>query len=384
MKRKQTVVVIVFLAILGFLIGGASWYILSGYAPKYTAQSLIRVLPAIDKDPMSIGMTVVDRDIQYDFRVSTATLVKRQSNLQTLVDRDRIQATKWFKSFGNIRDESTKKAVKDLEKNFGAYAQENGEFIVVSMTCGDKEESALIVNEMADLFLTSQGARKREEIATKLARLEEQRLRVQQDLNAAEDVSDEVRRRWGFADLEDHSYPHPVTSRLIRLEQERDNCALEIKELQADIENLGKQTEGTLSEQVKQERQANLKKAQESLTVLQGRLAELEKMRQEAAVKEKELNTARTQYKQRAGIRDERNRMLNTIKSKIEKLKIMHDDPEISKMQFVGYAAVPLEISSPRLGFYLPGGTILGFIFGMGLALLNRKTKNKKDNQGTT
>jgi capsular exopolysaccharide synthesis family protein len=47
----------------------------------------------------------------------------------------------------------------------------------------------------------------------------------------------------------------------------------------------------------------------------------------------------------------------------------MHDDPETPKVQSVGPAQKPLEVSSPRWEFYFPGGTILGFISGIGLAL---------------
>ena len=164
MNRKKIILLIIFLTILGSIVGGVAWYLLRQYAPKYTAQTYIKVLPYAEKDPMTIGTPQIDKDVQYSFRVSMATLIKQQSTLQKLINRDRIQETKWFRGFGEIRDESIRKAIKDLEKNFGAYAQKDGEFVVVSMTCGDKEESVLIVNEMVDLFIASQGSTKREEI----------------------------------------------------------------------------------------------------------------------------------------------------------------------------------------------------------------------------
>ena len=57
------------------------------------------------------------------------------------------------------------------------------------MTCRNKEESALIVNEMATLFVSRQGGTKRKEVAEKLVRLEEQQGRVQRDLDLAEQRS---------------------------------------------------------------------------------------------------------------------------------------------------------------------------------------------------
>ncbi len=44
-----------------------------------------------------------------------------------------------------------------LDRNFGAFAQRDSDFIEISMTCRSDKESALIVNEMLDLFLASQG-----------------------------------------------------------------------------------------------------------------------------------------------------------------------------------------------------------------------------------
>jgi capsular exopolysaccharide synthesis family protein len=75
--------------------------------------------------------------------------------------------------------------------------------------------------------------------------------------------------------------------------------------------------------------------------------------------------------------------MLNEIKEQLEKLKIMHGDPETPKVQFVGYAPVPLEVSSPKMKVYFPGGTVLGFMLGIGLAflieLLNDLVRTPKD-----
>jgi len=122
-----------------------------------------------------------------------------------------------------------------------------------------------------------------------------------------------------------------------------------------------------ISEQV---RQANLQNAQDVLVMLQSRLEELEKLRQETAAKERELNTARVLYMQRMNIRDERIAMLDSIKKQIESYKIVHDDPETPKVQFAGYAPEPLVLSSPRWRVYIPLGTIVGLISGLGLAFL--------------
>jgi succinoglycan biosynthesis transport protein ExoP len=430
---RRHILLIVSLTILGFVLGGVSWYLLRRYFPKYTAQTFVGVLPPIEKDPMTIAGGQVAKDIQYGNRVSLAALITQQSTLQRLIARDKIQETKWFKHFGKIREVSITKAFDDLKKRFGAWAQRDGDYIVISMTCGDAEESALIVNEMVDLFIASQRSTKKGDIAEKLARLQDQRDNIQKDLDEAERALGQVRDRWGITGLEDYerqNYQPTITLTLNNLELAENELSQQITQLQANIESLEQLTVGPVGVQVENEieldpilimlaqqlalqevelassltrfgenhravhqtqerineikekrrirkaeiaeqtRQANLKNAQSTLLGFQQRFEELERLRQEALAKQRELDLARIQYKQRAGIRDERKQMLDSVKEQLEKLKIMLEDPETPKVQFVGPAPVPLKISSPRWEFYFPGGTALGFVFGIGLAFL--------------
>jgi succinoglycan biosynthesis transport protein ExoP len=132
-----------------------------------------------------------------------------------------------------------------------------------------------------------------------------------------------------------------------------------------------------------QTRQSNLRNAQDQLLQLQRQLDQLEKMRDEAAKKKEELDLAKVQFVQRVKIRDERRTMLDSIKEQAEKLKIIHDDPETPKVQFVERAPVPLEASFPKWQIFFPGGTVFGMIFGIGLAFLveqlNDRVRTPKD-----
>ncbi|MHC4185016.1 MAG: M56 family metallopeptidase [Planctomycetota bacterium] len=162
---------------------------------------------------------------------------------------------------------------------------------------------------------------RKEQIVEKLQNLEIQRNRVQRELDAAEVALRDVRDRWGFADLEERSYPHPVTARLMRLEQQRDNSLVEIAQLKAKIRNLERDRESS-------DGATELKKTRDDLTVMMSKFEELRRICEEAAAKKKDLDTARVQYKQRTGIRDERKRTLDSLKAEIERLRILHDDPE--------------------------------------------------------
>ena len=93
---RRHLLLIFFLSFLGCVLGGGGWYLLRKYLPKYTAQTLIKVLPPVEKDPMEILAMQVNKDIQYGFRVSMANLIKQQSNLQELLRNDKVRRTKWY------------------------------------------------------------------------------------------------------------------------------------------------------------------------------------------------------------------------------------------------------------------------------------------------
>ncbi len=144
-----------------------------------------------------------------------------------------------------------------------------------------------------------------------------------------------------------------------------------VRQTQELIDNIKEKREQRKTEIAEQTRRASLQVGQDRLVVLQERFAELEKLRQEADAKQKDLDLARVQYDQRAVIKDERNKMLDAIKEQIEKLKILHDDPETPKVRSVGYAQVPLEmVTSRQWWVWFPSGTILGFLLGIGIAFL--------------
>jgi capsular exopolysaccharide synthesis family protein len=298
------------------------------------------------------------------------------------------------------------------------------------MTYNDKEETTLIVNEMVDLFIGSRRQSTKSDVSEKLRQLTDQRSAVQQELDYVEQTIENTRKTYNAYDLDRTYYRDATTVKLEDLEVAQSELALEIQEAEAYIERFREQATGPIAVQVEQlvetdpimialtqqlyalesyllsklakfgedhrvvrdlrelidaveekrenrkvqiaeqTRQANLQNARDVLIVLKSRLEELEVLRQEAATKKRELDFARIQYNKQVAVRDERRTMLNEIKVQLEKLKIMHDDPEMPKVMFVGYAPVPLEVSSPLKKVYFPGGTFLGGMLGIGIAFL--------------
>ncbi|MHC4640607.1 MAG: polysaccharide biosynthesis tyrosine autokinase [Planctomycetota bacterium] len=437
--RRHLWFIIIPLTLSGLIIAGLAWFLLLRYHPKYTAQTYIRVLTPVEHDPMVIGTTRTNKDIEYGYRVSIANLITQQSTLQELIERDKIKNTDWFRRKAKY-DENGKminidqcilKAFKDLKKHFRAYPHRDAEYVVLSMTCHKAEEAAGIVNEMATLFLTSQGSTKRKEITDKLSELNNRRIFIEKELSAAEKAMQDVRDSSKITDLEriNNRFQHTITLRLNQLELEQNDLTLLIKQAEADIRNLTRLAEEPVNVQVERQveldpvmitlaqqlaflesdlagqlakfgdnhrtvlrakqrvdeikkerqlrqeeiseqvRQANLKNAEDHLLVLQSRYEELEKLRLEAQKKKQDLDDARIKYEQRLALRNERQKTLDEIKATIESYKLIHDDPKTPKVQRVGFAQKPLEVSSPKWVFYFPGGTILGLIAGIGLAL---------------
>ncbi|MCX5635965.1 MAG: polysaccharide biosynthesis tyrosine autokinase, partial [Planctomycetota bacterium] len=124
------------------------------------------------------------------------------------------------------------------------------------------------------------------------------------------------------------------------------------------------------AEVAEQTRQSNLKNAQDQLTILLGQLEESKRRRDEVAREKENLDLARILYERAVAIKDERKKQLDETKASIEEYKVLLTDPETPKVQSMGRAPEPIEVSFPRLVIFLPGGTMLGFMLGIALAFL--------------
>lgn len=429
---RRHVWLVIFVTILGGAAGTGGWHLIRRYLPLYKAETAIKVLPPIETDPMEIVASQVQQDIQYGHRVSLANLMKMQSNLQELLRiSDKVRDTKWFRqTMHGDKDEAT----RGLEKHLNAFPEREAEHIIVSMTCANRGEAALIVNEMARLFVTQHGETEKAGVSQKLVELTARQAAVEKEMKDSEQAMQDVRTKTGISDLERTAgryFQHTITLRLNDLELQESQMSLAIKQLQADIGNLRQLAEGPITEQIEhaieqdpvmvwlaqqialyqaqlsgrltkfgenhrsvrqtqelidkiererarrkteiaeQTRRANLLNARDTLRVLEERLAELQRLRNDAQQKQNNLDSARAEYEQAQQKRDERVQMLDQIKTQIEKLKIMLDDPDTPKVQLVGPAPEPLDmVVSRNILLWIPGGTMLGLILGLAFAFL--------------
>ena len=433
---RRHVLMIFILTALGFIAGFGIWKTLQNYYPKYTATTYIKVLSPTPSDPWVIGGTQPQKDILYAHRRSIANLIKQQTTLETLLKNATIRQTEWFKQKNN-----DKKLLRSLNSSLIAFPQRDSDFVEVSMTAGDPDESAIIVNQMVDLFLYQQSASEKEEVSAKLQQLNDQRKSIQRDLDDANKGLVAIRNKYGILDidrLDTQNFPHTITEILQQIELEQVKLDADIEQLKADKTNLQKLAESPISDQVEnlieqdpvmislnrqlteqqsqlsglrtrfgenhrdvihlreiinqtikqrdkrkieianQTRYANLKNVQDALSALQKRADKLAELRAEAQEKKARLDNAGIEYNNQVQVRDERLDMLKKIDEQIEKVTSLLNDPEIPKIQAVGPAPAPLEMIFSRQWYmWLPTGTMLGFLFGIALAFMGELSRNE-------
>jgi len=328
----------------------------------YTAETFIGVLPAAAGGPLRSGPAAEIPAVSYGQRVTMATLMRSQTNLQRVLDNQKVRETEWFWSLGTNTDQRIEMASRYLQKHLRVHPQRHGNLLVVSMTCPYQSDAAVIVDGMVESFVRDRSVMEKEHIASKLRRLEEQRVRIQRDLDSAEDALGDVQRRWGFTDLDEHPYRNVLTERLINLDEQRDECAIKIKKLQAQVEFAAQQPQTSEAPEAGQSAPLELRR---SLAGMQAALAEIEKMREETAERKREIDLARVQYAQRAVIRDERARALDAVKAQLERLRILHDGPEAAGLRYLGAACEPFPPDPPRWRLYLPAGAIVGLTLAL-------------------
>ena len=434
---RRNVIIIFILTSLGFASGFGIWKALQKYSPKYTATTYIKVLSPTPSDPWVIGGVQPQKDILYAHRRSIANLIKQQSTLEDLLERDAVRQTQWFRqNDGNIRN-----AVRSLNGSLIAFPHRDSDFVQVSMTSANAKESADIVNEMVKMFLAQQKASETSEVSEKLTLFREQRKEIQRQYEAADRELDKIRDDSGILDIEmpeSRNFKHTFEVILEQLELEETKLDLAKEKLSTDVEILRNLAEGPISEQIEfmieqdavmislaqqlslqqasleglltkfgenhpevvrlresinqvqkqrelrkrtiaeQTRLANLRNTEDALVALQKSYDKLQELRQEAEEKKDKLDSARVLFEKQRKIRDERHDMLDQIDEQIEKVTSMYNDPEIPKVQAVGEAPPPWEmVFSRQWWLWVPTGTMLGLLLGIAFAFTTEITKDE-------
>jgi len=424
---RRHVLLICILTFLGTVTGTGLWFVLVRVAPKYTARTYIEVLSPGQTDPTIIGSPVANKDVAYEFRFSKAALIKQQNMLQELIRRDAIRETKWFKGF----EDNVLNVMNDLNKSMGATADKNSNYILISMTCGNATEAALIVNQMVDLFVKSQQSTAEAGTSAKLSELNQQENELRGKLQNLNNSLADIRRSTGETQLgagTEYNFVHTITQKLSSLEIEKIKLEADIEQIRTSVAsyeerkttdeivqrntendsvvigliqriagleaelarkmtNLGEnhrevqqirevlrqtiaEKEARSNAKAQQIRDSDVTTAKDQFAMLTNRLAKLEELRAKTENDQRDLDNTKAEYGRIISDREETRNKLFATQEQISKYNLIKGDADTSKVRAVGLAPPPLSISSPVLIIYAPAGTFLGFLLGLGFAFL--------------
>jgi capsular exopolysaccharide synthesis family protein len=329
-------------------------------------------------------------------------------------------------------DKATKDAIDDLMKNLNAVAPRDYTFIEVSMTCGSAKESAQITNKMVELFTTSQLEQARASLRTQLAEQTRQQNAIRTRLDQIETTEANIRSGTRYARLnltQNTNFRDYMDDKIADIERSFSSLESQRANLEIQIETLKKrasseQFDEVVNEQVEQDaiarqlraniaatepvlaerltrfgedhrsvreirdslkqmreefekrqayigdvvRKSRYQQAQDEMAAMTQQLETVTKQLQAAREEYKAVDTIRANYDKYEKKREEEQALLTQITGFIEKLNAQYQDPLISKLQSLGSAPIPLKMSFPQLILFLPGGTILGLLAGLGLA----------------
>lgn len=440
---RRHVFLIAVLTVAGIIAGGVSWLLLRTYRPRYTATGAIQVLQPEQDDPLQFADARSNKEIYDQFRNSKALRMKSLDTLLALLNRDIIRDTKWFKQFVKDNDTDLAGAVKNLKKNLGASAPRDMVYVLISMKCGSSSESKLIVEQMRTLFIAQETNAATDGLTQQLKNYRRQEQNLKNALAVSIDEMKKIREGTAFGNISEANFRDSLSETLGDQQTDLANLQNDITRIESILETLKIRAEGkhdeVVTQQIEQDptarrmrdtiamlepmlaelltrfgenhrrvkevssslkqrqadlnkrrreyadimRQANYRNADDQFVAMSAELEAQEKRLQLVQAEYKEMNKVRSDYLDIAVQRDERQERLAEMTSHIEKLTTLVENPEIAKVKAEGGVPQPLEMSSPKLVLYLPGGFILGLLLGLGLTfaieLLNDLVRSPSD-----
>ncbi len=432
---RRHILLLCILPVIGTSIGVGLYYVLARYSPKYTAVAGIAVLEPTLSDPMSITAPTASKDIYYEFRQTKASFIKQQDMLQDLLTVDRVRATSWFQQYvagdGTIDIAS---AVQTLEKDLGVNVPRDSYIIRLSFSTSNRRESALILNQLVDLYLKTQLERETQAQRERLAQANEEERKIRAEIRAADASLRDIRQSnptlAEFTTAKDETTRHSIKVRNDALEIRVMELEGNISQVEAQIETLRSRSRGEFDDVVREQverdsiavaarhrillirpelarlvarlgenhravrkmreqlreseaeltarhnfiaelnRRSELQAAEDARVYLVSQLENFRAQLQEALLKQKELDELRAEYNAFLEIREKGLARLETITRHVQSLNMIVRDPKVSRLERLGPALEPLRMSFPSLRIFAPAGFMLGLIMASALSFL--------------
>lgn len=420
---RRHIFMIVFLTILGTMAGGGSWYLLKMYLPGYTSMGTIEVLPPITPPPGTFVTTQPNTELFYQFRSTKAFRLQTQGFLEELLRDDKIRDMKWFKKYDTVADK-----VEYLERKLHATAARDRSHIVVSMTTSDPEEAMKTAKEAISLFLSIERGSAEKDTKMKLSAAQSQQKSLQGELTRLENDLRGLREGANFS-LDPRSFRDHLDETLSSLQRESNTLIREKEKMRVAVNILTKRKESAdfdevIRNRVEQDRLAQemrmkvdamevelkrlksqfgpdhnrvketnralqeqktalaswqtkigdlirtseLISTMDQLTMLEIQLKSQQDQVDSAREEYQNIYRVRADYEVKTAKRDEFRTKVEEMNSHIRDLQTVLSDENLSKVKFGIPPSTPLEMSSPNPIMYIPGGFVLGFMIGVGLA----------------
>ncbi len=430
---RRHILLLFILPTIGIMVGIALYFVFARYSPKYTAIAGIAVLEPTLADPMNITPARSDKDSYYQFRQTKASFIKQQDMLQNLLAVDRVRATNWFQKY--VSDDGAidvAGAVEELRKTLSVNVDRDSFILRLTFTCNNRRESALILNELVDLYLKTQLERETQTQRGRLAQANEEERKIRAENRAADASLRDIRQSnptlAEFTTAKDETTRHSIKVRHDALELQVMSLEGNISQLEAQIETLRARASGEFDAVVREQserdavaiaarqrilllrpevarlsarlgenhravrkmreqlreseaelssrqnfiaelnRRSELQGAEDARVYLVSQLENYRSQLQEALLKQKELDELRSEYTAFLEIREKGISRLEELTRHIQSLNMIVRDPRVSRLELVAPALEPLEMSFPSLKLFVPAGFVLGTVIAMAIA----------------
>jgi succinoglycan biosynthesis transport protein ExoP len=146
---RQYARLLIISGVIGIVLGVATWAVLWTQAPRYSSQSALVVLPPQRPLELSTGMQVATGDQLQTFIRTEIFRILSEEVLGTVIKRDDVRNTAWFRSFGN----DTQKARERLQSDLTASPLSGTSLINLRMTAREPRDTQVILEALTRVYL---------------------------------------------------------------------------------------------------------------------------------------------------------------------------------------------------------------------------------------
>jgi polysaccharide biosynthesis transport protein len=424
LRQRIFLILTCWILISGIAVG-ATWYLQQNH-PSYEAKTYIQVESPFPRTPMVMGENPVGPEMMNRYVADQAVLIKDEQVLREALQDSAVLATAWH------RNQPDKQLILEVLKEELGVAQLTGtSYLSVSFSAKDPKDAATVVNTIIDKYLAKvknmselqlstelEGYKAQEAalaqkfqqildekqrfikdqlgapglteglnvvgetlrgLANQVSLLEQEKLQAKAayDNLIGVDPSQIAISPQMMAMMQNDPQIMGLQQNKFQLEQHRLTAMQEFGENHRSVQTLAthikvidEQLQEMMDKKEREVREYQINSAHtQFLNAMQAEMALRDRML-EAEAKQRDLDQGLARYRNLEDQQELYSAQLNQIRDYTQKLGMVIGDREKVRVKRIGPAIPPLLPSFPRWGVLVPGGSILGLLLGIGLALL--------------